>query len=155
MKLAGSIGTVFAACAAFILVTAAGCEGPQGPAGPSGDAGMPGPIGAPAPGACPTDPSGGIGLTAKVSVSTPTHGTFFAVGEAPSLTIRFLDGCGRAVPLTALGTANLYLNGPRAPLLNKTASKLLNCVTDRNVRTGSTTRSTCCPRTTRTRSRPT
>jgi hypothetical protein len=52
--------------------------------------------------------------------------------EAPTLTIQLKDSCGRNVRPSDLGTANLYLSGPRSTLQTKTASKLLNCVTDRN-----------------------
>lgn len=88
---------------------------------------MTGPSG---PAAC-TASGEGLGLRAELGVSAPQKGKAFAVGEAPVLTIRVLDRCARPVALSDLGTASLYLSGPRAPLLTRTASKLLNAVTDR------------------------
>jgi hypothetical protein len=76
-------------------------------------------------------PGAGTGLRAELAVSAPAQGSFFTPGEAPLITIRFLDRCGQTIPVASLGTANLYVTGPREPLLNKTAAKLLNCVMDR------------------------
>lgn len=122
--------------AAYVLATTAvlklvGCEGPAGPAGPAGPEGMLGMMGD--PGKPGTVPCAGDtpGLAAKISVSAPRSGTAFSVGEQPEITLRLSDRCGNPLPAASLGTANLYLTGPRAALLTKTASKLLNCVTDR------------------------
>lgn len=127
----GRRGVTACALAAFCVVIASGCEGPEGPAGPlgptgsTGAAGMPG---TPAPQPCSGD---SIGLVARVSVSAPQAGLAYAAGEAPEISIRFSDRCQNPLLATSLGTANLYLSGPRQPLLTKTASKLLNCVVDR------------------------
>lgn len=76
--------------------------------------------------------SSALNLFGSVSVSAPVNGSFFAVGESPVVTIRLTDNCGRMVSPLVLGTANLYLSGPRGGLATKTASKLLNCVVDRS-----------------------
>jgi hypothetical protein len=72
-----------------------------------------------------------LGLTGTISVSRPANGTHFVGGEAPVLTIKLADRCGRAARAASLGTANLYLSGPRKRLATKTSNKLLNCVVDR------------------------
>ena len=128
--------------ATSLLVLLAGCEGPAGVSGPPGTPGAAGPAGeAGAPGdAGPPGPSGCNGLSsgerpqlsARVSVSAPANGQFFAVGERATATIRFTDECGRSIAPAQLGTANLYLSGPRLGSATRTASKLLNCVTDRS-----------------------
>jgi OmcA/MtrC family decaheme c-type cytochrome len=56
---------------------------------------------------------------------------YFAPGEKPILTLRLTDRCGRAIQPGDLGTANLYVAGPRQGSATKTAIKLLNCITDR------------------------
>lgn len=136
----------------MLALTAAACEGPRGadgttgatgPAGPAGDPGMNGANGdAGAPGApgptgptgCPGLPPGQTqGLVAKVTVSTPANGSFFAVGEQATIAISFTNSCGQTLRPSDLGTASLYVSGPRLGALTKTASKLLNCVTDRTV----------------------
>src|SRR5262249_16470452 len=71
-------------------------------------------------------------LSGSISVSAPSNLSFFMANEAPILTIQLKDSCGRIVRPSDLGTARLYLSGPRSTLQTKTASKLLNCVTDRN-----------------------
>lgn len=127
------------------LLVVLGCEGPRGPAGPAGatgpagtagDAGAPGAVGpggdAGAPG-CPGLPPGATaGLNAVVNVSAPANGTFFAVGERAKVTIHFTNNCGQTLRPSDLGTASLYLSGPRLGSLTTTAAKLLNCVTDRS-----------------------
>ena len=70
-------------------------------------------------------------LDVHLTASAPTAGAFFAAGQQPVLTIRVVDRCGRVVPPSALGELKLYLAGPRAATLTKTASKLLNAVTNR------------------------
>ncbi|HNN97080.1 MAG TPA: hypothetical protein PKI03_32650, partial [Pseudomonadota bacterium] len=76
-------------------------------------------------------PGATVGLVGSISVSAPAAGSAYAVGEAPEITLRLTDRCGNPLPVSSLGTANLYLSGPRQPLLTKTASALLNCVVDR------------------------
>jgi hypothetical protein len=125
-----------------LLLLIAGCEGPagvsgaMGPAGPSGPAGpegAPGDAGAPGPMGCSgLAPGQSAGLSATVSVSAPANGQFFAAGERALATVRFVDGCGRSLAAAQLGTANLYLSGPRLGATTRTAAKLLNCVTDRS-----------------------
>ena len=125
------------------------CEGPTGPQGPQGnpgtngnpgDPGIAGPPGTtgnsgpPGPAGCDGVSAGqSAGLTVALSVSAPASGSHFAAGERPVLTIQLKDRCGRVVAPNTLGTANLYLSGPRDALDTKTATKLLNCVTDRTV----------------------
>ncbi len=84
--------------------------------------------GTPSPVPCP---GATVGLVGSISVSAPAAGSAYAVGEAPEITLRLTDRCGNPLPVSSLGTANLYLSGPRQPLLTKTASALLNCVVDR------------------------
>ncbi|HEX9242612.1 MAG TPA: hypothetical protein VF875_09255 [Anaeromyxobacter sp.] len=71
-------------------------------------------------------------LHATLALSPPPNGTFFAVGEAPTLTLTVKDDCGLILAPSALETANLYVFGPRAPLATVAASKLMNAVTNRN-----------------------
>jgi OmcA/MtrC family decaheme c-type cytochrome len=112
----------------------AGPVGPEGPSGAAGEAGVPGDAGAPgAPGAagCTGLSSGQTaGLNASLSITPPANGQFYATGERPVVTIRFTNSCG-AITVAELGTAELLLSGPRDGALTRTASKLLNCVTDR------------------------
>jgi len=134
-------------CACVLLLSVVGCEGPRGPAGatgPEGTPGAPGDAGAAGP-TGPTGPSGdgGVagcpglapgqtaGLNATVNVSAPANGTFFVGGERATITIHFSNHCGQTLGASDLGTANLYVSGPRLGSATKTASKLLNCVTDR------------------------
>lgn len=115
----------------------AACEGPEGPPGTPGAMGLPGDKGAPgAPGQAACDPVADTGpaLATTIAVSRPQNGSFFAAGEAPELTIRFLGRCGRPLRAADLGTADLYLYGPRRATHTRTAIKLLNCVTDRMAR---------------------
>jgi hypothetical protein len=123
-----------------------GCEGPRGPAGPAGSTGPAGPEGAPgdagAPGAQGPPGDGGVngcpglapgqtqGLNAVVNVSAPANGSFFVAKERAVISIRFSNNCGQTLRASDLGTASLYLSGPRDGSAT-TASKLLNCVTDR------------------------
>lgn len=113
-----------------LALTNSSCEGPEGP---TGQAGPPGPTGGTGtPGAPGVVPCLTTGLSTKVSVSAaPAGRTYFAAGESPVVTIQVLNGCNAPVPVSTLGTANLYLYGPRAAVQTKTASKLLNCVVDR------------------------
>lgn len=112
-------GSLWAACSAD------GLEGPAGPTGLPGPSGTVGPQGPSAPTPCP---GATPGLGAVVQVAKPG---VFMVGQSPEIIIRFTDRCGSALQPASLGTANLYLSGPREPLLNRTAAKLLNCVVDR------------------------
>jgi len=107
-----------------------GDAGEQGPPGPGGDAGTQNPPGPPGCDAAPADAP--VGLAVTLAVSAPANGQFFTTGERPVLTISLKDRCGRALAPSALGTANLYLMGPRSGLTGTTASLLLNCITDRN-----------------------
>ena len=132
-----------------------GCEGPRGAVGQTGNAGANGDPGSPgepgatgatgatgAPGintdggsnplSCTLGPSQTPGIQTSVTVSQPSNGQYFAAGEQPTLTIRFSDLCGNTLKVASMGTANLYLYGPRKSTLTKSASTLLNCVTDRN-----------------------
>src|SRR6516165_1288223 len=122
---------------ALWLLLAVACTGPVGPAGPTGpggDQGPPGQQGPPGSGGTVTCDGGSSAqvLSGSISVSAPSNRSFFMANEAPTLTIQLKDSCGRNVRPSDLGTANLYLSGPRSTLQTKTASKLLNCVTDRN-----------------------
>jgi hypothetical protein len=117
---------------ALSLAFLAGCSGqagPQGPAGANGSTGQPGLPGAAGcdgrPGSAPPT----LGVT--LAVSSPASGGFFTPGERPVLTARITDGCARVVPAAALGALELYLAGPRGATLTRTASKLLNAVTNR------------------------
>jgi len=68
---------------------------------------------------------------AQLTVSAPANGMFFVAGERPELVIHLTDHCGRVWQPARLGTANLYVAGPRDAHETRTASKLLNCITDR------------------------
>lgn len=106
-----------------------GATGEAGAPGAQGDAGAPGPAG---PGGCDGIAAGQTrGLFATLTVSAPANGMFFASGEAPVLTITLKDRCGVAWPLEDLGSAQLYLAGPRGALATRTACTLLGCTTDR------------------------
>jgi len=97
------------------------CKGGGGPAGNEGAAG---------PQGCAGLPGGATaGLFVTLTLSTPTNGQYFAPGERARATIRFADRC-RALQVSDLGTANLYLYGPRG-VFARTAAKLLNCDTNR------------------------
>lgn len=116
----------------------AGANGPDGPAGANGDAGAQGPAGPPgadggvgAQGCPGLAPGETVGLNAKVNVSAPANGTYFAAGERATVTVSFTNNCGQTMVPADLGTANLYVSGPRLGSTTKTAAKLLNCVTDR------------------------
>jgi hypothetical protein len=123
------------------------CRGPEGPAGPpgtngqngipgatgsvgpTGPIGLTGPAGPPGPASCPgLDAGQANGLTVAVSVSAPANGKYFAMGEQPVISIALSDSCGN-VSAQSLGTANLYLYGPRLGSQTTTAANLLNCVT--------------------------
>ncbi|MGZ3440249.1 MAG: hypothetical protein ACXVDD_12070, partial [Polyangia bacterium] len=131
--------------ACFLLLFVIGCEGPRGPAGAVGEQGPPG---SPGDGGTtgPTGPAGdgGVagcpglapgqtaGLNATVSISEPANGSFFATGERAVISVRFNNTCGQTLRAADLGTASLYLSGPRVGSATRTAAKLLNCVTDRS-----------------------
>src|SRR5262249_38224624 len=117
----------------FVLMAMlVGCEGPAGPGGPKGDPGPPGPPGPGGDAGVPgcTGPAAGqsTGLGVSLTASTPQNGQFFVTGERIDLTIRFSNRCA---PQRAsdLGTANLYVAGPRTGAATKTATRLLNAVT--------------------------
>jgi hypothetical protein len=125
-----------------VLLSCTGPRGPEGPAGTPGTTGDPGTVGPTgATGATgPVGPSGCDGLSAGQSpglsvgltVSAPANGQYFTAGERPVLTIQLSDRCGRRLRAASLGTANLYLMGPRSGVTGTSANALLNCVTARN-----------------------
>ncbi|HEX4461425.1 MAG TPA: hypothetical protein VIA18_25770, partial [Polyangia bacterium] len=139
-------------CLLTALLLTIGCEGPRGPAGPSGATGATGAAGdAGAMGATGATGAAGdagvngcdglapgetVGLTAVVNVSQPANGSFFVAGERAVIGIHFNDSCGQTLRASDLGTASLYVSGPRLGALTTTASKLLNCVTDRSAANG-------------------
>ncbi len=71
------------------------------------------------------------GLAATITTSDPANSSYFATGEQIVVTIVLTDSAGNPITLDDLGTAALYMSGPRDPVLNATASKLLNANTDR------------------------
>jgi len=108
-----------------------GPPGPPGPGGPTGDAG-------PA-GACLKTDGGTPGIAGvALELSAPANGRFFTPGERPVVTVEVTPeratapACGQFLAPSDLGTANLYVAGPRSTLQVRTASQLLNAVTDRN-----------------------
>ena len=133
------------------LALAAGCEGPRGPAGAVGqtgpaaqqdqgthptdagtilDAGADG--GSAAQNGCPgLAPGATAGINAAVTLSSPANGMFFVAGERAKIGITVTNNCGQRLSPSSLGTASLYLSGPRLGALTSTAASLLNCVTDR------------------------
>ena len=130
-----------------VALLLAACEGPAGPAGatgapgPNGDAGAkgdPGMTGDPGangdagvPACAPLLAGQTVGLIPSLSVSAPVNGQFFTAGERATVTIQITNRCGQNVHVADLGTASLYMSGPRMGSATKTASKLLNCITDR------------------------
>ncbi len=76
------------------------------------------------------DPNG-PGFKAELALSPPAQGSYYLPGEAPTLTIKLASSCGRLLMPSELGTANLYLVGPRGALTTRSANLLLNAVTDR------------------------
>src|SRR6185503_12447877 len=113
-----------------MVVLGVGCLGDRGPPGPSGDAGPPGPGGDAGPNACARIDGGTPGIDAvALSLSSPINGAFFTAGEQPVVTVQVTGArCGILLPATDLGTANLYVAGPRRTLDVRTASQLLNAV---------------------------
>ncbi len=71
----------------------------------------------------------GLGVT--LTPSAPTSGTFFAAGDKIVVTGTFTDKNGNPLAAADLATANLYMNGPRDVVKDKTAVGLLGCGTDR------------------------
>ena len=61
------------------------------------------------------DPNG-PGFKAELALSPPAQGSYYLPGEAPTLTIKLASSCGRLLMPSELGTANLYLVGPRGAL---------------------------------------
>jgi OmcA/MtrC family decaheme c-type cytochrome len=107
----------------------AGEAGPIGPVGPAGETGPAGEAGAPG---CDGPAASALGITPKLTVtSKPANTTHYVAGEKIAFTVGFTDACGRAVKIADLGTANLYMAGPRGPLATKASVKLLDAVTDR------------------------
>lgn len=104
------------------------CEGPVGPIGPSGSL-IPSTDMNPV--AC--DPNG-PGFKAELALSPPAQGSYYMPGEAPKLTLKLGSDCGRLLAPSELGTANLYIVGPRGALTTKSANLLLNAVTDRTAK---------------------
>ena len=97
-------------------------DGGEGQNGGNGDAGVP---------ACPGLNAGETaGLFVSMTLSQPANGQFFAAGERAVATIKMQNRCGITLRPSDLGTANLYVYGPRTAFA-KTASKLLNCITNR------------------------
>lgn len=108
---------------------ATGEAGPIGPVGPAGETGPAGEAGAPG---CDGPAASALGITSKLTVtSKPANTTHYVAGEKIAFTVGFTDACGRAVKIADLGTANLYMAGPRGPLATKASVKLLDAVTDR------------------------
>ena len=108
-----------------------GCLGDRGPQGPPGGEGPPGDGGAIT---CLRIDGGTPGVDrVQLTLSSPINGQFFTAGEHPVVTVEVTASrCGTLLPPSDLGTANLYLAGPRGTLDVRTASELLNAVTDRN-----------------------
>jgi OmcA/MtrC family decaheme c-type cytochrome len=102
----------------MLAAACTGSQGPVGPVGPGGDAGAPGAPGAPG---SPATPS----LSAALAISSPANGSFFTTGERPVITISFSDP-GTTIPVSALAQAELFVYGPREPLLTVTNVDLLN-----------------------------
>lgn len=141
-----SKGRSVSALATTFALALAACEGPAGPAGGNGASGAagapgaPGDTGATGPGGPAGDagssgcpgllPGQTAGLDASVTLSSPANGSFFVAGERPVVQIRFSNDCGQTLRPAELGTANLYVSGPR-DLSARTAAKLLNAVVDR------------------------
>jgi len=117
-----------------MVVLGMGCIGDRGPQGPPGDAGLPGPGGDGGPSACARIDGGTPGVdVVALSLSSPINGQFFTAGEQPVVSVQVSGArCGLFLQPSDLGTANLYLAGPRDTLDVRTASQLLNAVTDRN-----------------------
>lgn len=110
-----------------------GSQGPAGPEGPAGPAGPGGPGGDAGTSACSAILAGqSPGLNASVQLSTPANGQYFAAGERVVATIAFTDNCGRQLKASELGTASLYLVGPRGATASRTPNKMLNSVLDRS-----------------------
>lgn len=105
---------------AMLAVACTGSEGPAGPTGPTGPPGGGGPPGTPG------NPGGQTpGVTATVTVSKPTNGSFFTSGERPVLTITLTDP-GTVVSPAAVTDAELFVYGPRAPTETVTNVDLMN-----------------------------
>jgi len=126
----------------------AGDRGADGPPGENGDAGERGEMGPRGDDGPPFDSGTPLeagktgcedlavgatrGLTATITPVAPKNGKYYDTAETISFTIAFDSVCGK-IKVGNLGTANLYIAGPRGPLVTKTATKLLNAVTDRTV----------------------
>jgi hypothetical protein len=112
---------------------AVGPQGPTGPQGPAGDGGTNGADGSNGNNGCPgLAPGETPGLNAAVTLSAPANGSYFVAGERAKISIKLSNSCGEVLSPSSLGTASLYVSGPRLGADTTTAAKLLNCVTDRN-----------------------
>src|SRR5207245_2380666 len=90
---------------------ATGPAGPQGSVGDAGAGGTPGASGEAGVPGCDGLAAGASDLDVKLAVSAPSNGMFFAPGEQPAFAITMVDHCGRAVDVSALGTAGFYIAG--------------------------------------------
>jgi OmcA/MtrC family decaheme c-type cytochrome len=112
---------------AILTAACTGSQGPAGPTGPAGPAGPPGDGGPPGAAACPgLAPGQTPGLTASITISSPANGSFFQTGEKPVLNVTFANTCGVALAPSDLAQADLFVYGPRSPLLTVTNMDLLN-----------------------------
>src|SRR5215470_12372035 len=117
-----------------MAVLGLGCLGDRGPQGPEGPAGPTGPAGDAGVSPCVKIDGGTAGIAdVALGVSSPINGQFFTAGEKPVVTVKVSGaGCDRLLLPAEVGTENLYVAGPRRTLAVRTASTLLNAVTDRN-----------------------
>ncbi|MGO8968138.1 MAG: hypothetical protein ACLQDQ_01005, partial [Myxococcaceae bacterium] len=94
--------------------------------GPTGPPGPPGPVGPPGAGCPGLAADETLGLSASISVSSPSNGQFFITGEQPVLTIYFVNNyCGQLIQPAQLTAAELMVYGPRDPLQTVTNMDLL------------------------------
>lgn len=74
------------------------------------------------------------GWTVLLKVSPPANGSYFVVGESPTVTVTILDNFAQGLGRPDFGSLNLYMYGPQDPRQTVTASKLLNANTNRATR---------------------
>src|SRR6476469_6835530 len=79
-----------------------GVAGPTGPVGPAGEPGATGDAGANGNNGQTGTPgcnaaASGVGLDAKLTVSAPSNGAFYAQGERITATLQITDGCGTII----------------------------------------------------------
>jgi hypothetical protein len=118
-----------------LLLVVLGCQGSRGPEGlpgPNGPDGGSGPSGSTPSSPCVATPEGTPGVNVDLSLSTPSNGQFFVVGEHAVVRVKLSDSCGGLLKPSDLGLVQLYVAGPRQTLAAQTALKLLNAVSDRN-----------------------